>query len=93
MNRLMGMRRLNGIKAASLSLAAFAVAAAGLTQGADAATREYWVQAEEILWDYAPSYPMNRMMGMPFGPAAYVGEYSVVTVELMAATPRFITSL
>lgn len=29
--------------------------------------REYWIQAEEILWVYAPSYPMNRMMGMPFG--------------------------
>ncbi|MCP9917366.1 multicopper oxidase domain-containing protein [Cyanobium sp. ATX 6F1] len=28
--------------------------------------REYWIQAEEILWDYAPSYPINRMMGMPF---------------------------
>jgi len=29
--------------------------------------RVYWIQAEEILWDYAPSYPINPMMGHPFG--------------------------
>ena len=28
--------------------------------------REYWIKAEEILWDYAPSYPVNRMTGEPF---------------------------
>ena len=29
-------------------------------------TREFWLKAEEILWDYAPSFPTNRMMGAPF---------------------------
>jgi uncharacterized cupredoxin-like copper-binding protein len=28
--------------------------------------REYWFKAEEILWDYAPSYPTNAMMAEPF---------------------------
>lgn len=28
--------------------------------------REYWIAAEEILWDYAPSFPINRMTGQPF---------------------------
>lgn len=26
-------------------------------------TREYWIKAEEILWNYAPSFPINEMMG------------------------------
>jgi len=29
-------------------------------------TREYWFKAEEILWDFAPSYPMNMMTGAEF---------------------------
>lgn len=28
--------------------------------------REYWIAAEEILWDYAPSFPIDRMTGKPF---------------------------
>ncbi len=28
--------------------------------------REYWIKAEEILWDYAPSYPMNPMTDKAF---------------------------
>lgn len=27
---------------------------------------EYWIKAEEILWDYAPSFPINEMRGKPF---------------------------
>lgn len=29
--------------------------------------REYWIKAEEILWNYSPSYPINRMTDAPFG--------------------------
>jgi manganese oxidase len=29
--------------------------------------REYWIKAEEILWNYSPSYPLNRMTDEPFG--------------------------
>lgn len=32
------------------------------------ATREYFVAADEVQWDYAPSYPLNRITGMPFTP-------------------------
>ncbi len=33
---------------------------------AQAQVREYWIAADEIDWDYAPSYPVNRMSGKPF---------------------------
>ncbi|MGF1486470.1 MAG: multicopper oxidase domain-containing protein [Prochloraceae cyanobacterium] len=36
------------------------------TQEQQSQTREYWIKAEEILWDYAPSYPVDEMMGMEF---------------------------
>ena len=29
--------------------------------------REYWLKAEEIYWDYAPSYPINEMTGKNLG--------------------------
>lgn len=29
-------------------------------------TREYSIKAEEVLWNYAPSYPIEEMMGMKF---------------------------
>lgn len=35
---------------------------------ASAATRAYWIAADEVLWDYAPSYPTNLMTGAPFTP-------------------------
>ena len=44
-----------------LILVGFAFASA-----ASAAVREYWLKAEEILWDYTPSYPTNLMTGQPF---------------------------
>jgi len=28
--------------------------------------REYWVGADEVMWDYAPSFPINRMTGEEF---------------------------
>lgn len=31
-----------------------------------AATRLYYIAAEEVLWDYAPSYPVNPMHNAPF---------------------------
>lgn len=30
-------------------------------------SREYWIKAEEDLWNYSPSYPINRMTAAPFG--------------------------
>jgi len=32
-------------------------------------TRTYFLAAEEVLWDYAPSYPVNPMHGETFGEA------------------------
>ncbi len=29
-------------------------------------TRTYYIAAEDVLWDYAPSYPINGMTGKPF---------------------------
>ena len=29
-------------------------------------TQEYWIKAEEIWWNYAPSYPIEEMMGKEF---------------------------
>jgi hypothetical protein len=30
---------------------------------ANAAVREYWIAADEVVWDYMPSYPVNLMTG------------------------------
>ena len=38
----------------------------GVSFSPSTTTREYWIQADEILWDYAPSYPKDAMMDMPF---------------------------
>lgn len=35
-----------------------------------AAERIYYVAAEEVVWDYAPSFPTNAMTGKPFSDAA-----------------------
>jgi len=35
-------------------------------------TREYWIVAEDVLWDYAPSFPINLITGEPFDEAANV---------------------
>jgi hypothetical protein len=29
-------------------------------------SREYWIKAEEVFWNYSPSYPINRMTDEPF---------------------------
>ena len=48
---------------------AFSVYVAGfffigvLSNSASAAVREYWIAADEVLWDYAPSFPINQMSG------------------------------
>ena len=52
----------------------------GQFQTTQAAPRvqEYWIKAEEILWDYAPSYPINVMSGKPFqtAPDVFLGKSS-----------------
>lgn len=30
--------------------------------------REYWVAADEVIWDYAPSFPINKISGAEFTP-------------------------
>jgi hephaestin len=35
-------------------------------------TREYWIQAQDVLWDYAPSFPINLITGQPFDDTANV---------------------
>jgi manganese oxidase len=41
--------------------------AATLAPGAaGAAERVYYIAADEVVWDYAPSYPMNPITGVPF---------------------------
>lgn len=39
---------------------------------ANAADRIYYIAAEEILWDYAPSFPTNALTGKPFDKNARV---------------------
>ncbi len=50
----------NGLAALALLVLATSVTAA------HAATREYWIVAEETEWDYAPSFPTNLLSGQPF---------------------------
>lgn len=38
----------------------------GMVSNSQAATREYWIAADEVEWDYAPSFPINRMSGEKF---------------------------
>lgn len=52
----------------AVSLASGALAASSPS----AAVREYWVQADEVLWDYAPSFPVNLMTGEEFTPGQRV---------------------
>lgn len=47
---------------------AFLLAALVVAAPASAAVREYCIAADEVLWDYAPSYPTNLMTGQPFTP-------------------------
>ncbi len=44
--------------------------------GADAAERVYYIAADEVMWDYAPTFPTNAMNGQPFNEAAltFLGE-------------------
>jgi manganese oxidase len=41
-------------------------AAAVAPANAHAAERVYYVAADEVVWDYAPSYPNNPITGVPF---------------------------
>lgn len=36
------------------------------------AKREYWIAADEVVWDYAPSFPINLMSGKEFTPEQLV---------------------
>ena len=42
------------------------------TLPANAEQRTYYIAAEDLLWDYAPSYPSNRLTGKDFQPSARV---------------------
>ena len=44
-----------------------ALSVAGLIPGsASAAERVYYIAADEVIWDYAPSYPNNPITAEPF---------------------------
>ena len=43
-----------------------------LSTHAEAKVREYWIAADEVLWDYAPSYPINPITGEKFTDEALV---------------------
>ena len=45
---------------------------APLSPSAQAAERIYYIAAEETEWDYAPSFPINRMSGKDFSESARV---------------------
>jgi len=50
----------------TITKGALTLAALCLAIPASAAVREYCIAADEVLWDYAPSYPTNLMSGHPF---------------------------
>ena len=45
------------------------------TTQVSAAVREYWIAADQIEWDYVPSFPRNLISGKPFDNSqlVYVG--------------------
>lgn len=55
-------RKCFGVATLTVICALF-LASAALAHGT---LREYWFKAEEIYWDYAPSFPTNLMTGEPF---------------------------
>jgi FtsP/CotA-like multicopper oxidase with cupredoxin domain len=51
-----------------LSVICLALSVTGLIPGSATATeRVYYIAADEVIWDYAPSYPNNPITGEPFG--------------------------
>lgn len=52
-------------KGAAISLVAMLIVL-GIAVNSQAAEREYWISADEVEWDYAPSYPVNVMSGDNF---------------------------
>ena len=45
----------------------FVLSVVGLSPSlARGAERVYYIAADEVIWDYAPSYPNNPIMGEPF---------------------------
>lgn len=50
----------------NLFLSTCAVAALLAGASATAAVRYYCIAADEVEWDYVPSFPMNLMSGAPF---------------------------
>jgi len=45
---------------------AFAIIWLGWFANSAFAAREYWIAADEVQWDYAPTFPMNPMTGKEF---------------------------
>jgi hypothetical protein len=50
----------------NIFLSTCAVAALLAGASATAAVRHYCIAADEVDWDYAPSFPTNQMTGQPF---------------------------
>jgi len=61
-----------GIRVRFLRMLAVASFLAAALSHASAAERVYYIGADTIVWDYAPSYPKNPITGKPFTPTEEV---------------------
>lgn len=61
-----------------------------LSTHAEAKVREYWIAADEVLWDYAPSYPINPITGEKFTDEAlvFVGDGATMADSVIGRTYR-----
>ena len=57
---------------------------------AEAKVREYWIAADEVLWDYAPSYPINPITGEKFTDEVlvFVGDGATMADSVSGRTYR-----
>jgi hypothetical protein len=62
------MLRLSRWLLAALTAVALLVVAPEPALAKRATQRQYFIAADEVQWDYAPSYPLNRITGKPFTP-------------------------
>ncbi len=53
-------------RSAVILSALFCVSTAGLSALEAGQVREYWIAADEVYWDFAPSFPINLMSGQEF---------------------------
>lgn len=54
--------------------------------------REYWIAADEVMWDYAPSFPLNKISGKTFTPEQKVFVDDFIGRKYLKALYREYTS-